>query len=101
MARKSYKTLYLAKCKEATAAEVRLTTALHRLNELNAVLIPFGEDVLISAPKGNGRLYLGPLDFIAARAAIESQCGLPAFQQGYQGWQQYSWRGRPIIRVVD
>ena len=103
VARKSYKTLYLAEEVRARQEKARADLFKSQLDDINSALIPHGETVLHDIPTftiGPREVILSPLDFVAALAFMDTLERLDR-HLGHpdEGFTVYAWRGRPILRA--
>ncbi len=94
--RKSYKKLYLAEQARHAATQDRLHIIRRRLDEVNAALVPHGRQTLEGIADGDGPIRMKPLPFVASRAFMEANARVTSEDEITNGFQNYSWRGRPI-----
>jgi hypothetical protein len=99
--RKKYKALYLAEQSRHETTKHKLQRAQRRLEEINAALVPFGQQTLKSMGDGEGPINLSPLPFVASRAFMEGNARILVGEDDYADVQGYSWRGRPIHKTGE
>ena len=97
--RKKYKSLYLAEQSRHKTTQDRLAGARRRLLELNEALSPHGRKTLEAINGGEGPIEFLPLEFVAARAFIDSNARITSANDVYEIPTMYAWRDRPIYRI--